>query len=617
MNSSFSFAPRRFSTVAVCAGISAFAAFVAPATAYAAPPARVYYTVAVADIPNKTYHVTARAEGVTDKTVSFALPGWTPGWYVLTSAEKNLSNVTATDDDKKPLPLTHPDKLTWQVASGDAKNVTLSYDLKATDTGYGFFAPYLDKTNGFVPGPASLVYVTDGKTAPCSITYRVPDGWQIASANEPTHTPGMFNAPDYDTLIDQPADLGTFRRFDKTIKGAFFSVVMVGSERAPDEAAQTFADSIFKTSEAGITLMGGAPFPRYIYHLRFPRNGGGSAQGLEHLNGTVIAMPPLAIRNPLILASLMTHEFFHAWNVKRIRPEKLGPFDYTQAVRVKELWWFEGVTEYYAPKLVTLAGLSGRDYWLGYMAKNLGELQNNPARKTVTLETASLKAWEGESEGFGGLSYYNKGMVVGLLIDIEMRKRTDNKVGLDDLTRDLFAQTQKSGKGLEEGAIEKTASRLTNTDMTPFFALALRSTDELPLAETLAAAGLTYKEDVTEKGFLGVSWDYAAIRAEGAPIASVVAKGPAARAGLKAGDVITAVDGRSLQDLFGPYFAGKKPGDTITLTVRKPAAGSEPRTVVVTMGKNEERTVRLTPVTDATPLQQAVLAAISGTKTAE
>ncbi|HVK05047.1 MAG TPA: PDZ domain-containing protein [Armatimonadaceae bacterium] len=579
--------------------------------AAAAPPARVAYTVAVTDTAAKTYRVTARAEGVTEQSVSFAIPAWTPGWYVVTQAQKNISNVSAAaGPSSAPLTVEQADPRTWRVASNGAKTVSLSYDLKASDQNYGFFEPYLDRTNGFLPGAAALVYVVGGTSAPCSVTYRLPDGWKIATGNDPTDRPDTFTAPDYDTLIDHPADVGAFQRYDRTINGVPFSVVLVGAEDVPHEG---WVEDVFKISAAGMKVFGGAPFPRYVYQFRLLRRSGFMA-GLEHLNSTVISLPQAAVRtrNGSALA-LTAHEFVHAWNVKRIRPAALGPFDYAKEVRVKDLWWMEGVTDYYAPRLVVEAGLRGRGFWLSYMADQITSLQNNAARSRVTLEEASLNVWEGgDSEGVGGLSYYNKGLVVGLLIDLEMRRRTENRVGLDDLMKALLAQVTKTGKGLSDGEIERTASRLAGSDMKPFFERALRSKEELSYEEPVTAAGLKLARRGTDLPYLGVEWDFAAIRADRAPIAGVEPDSPAARVGLRKGDTVTAIDGLPIEGIFGAYLANKRPGSPVVLSVRR--AGEEKVSrVPLTLGSREQGSYALEEIASPTPRQAAILAAVTGT----
>lgn len=601
---------------------------VASSAALSAPPTRVVYTVTVADIPNKTYRVTVKAEGVTDPNVSFALPAWSPGWYVLTNAYKNVSKVVAAGEDGKPLPVTQSDKHTWQVETKGAKAVTLSYNLLAkdqdpeavgagvlSDKSYGFFEPYLDRTNGFVPGPASLMYVVEGKTVPCSVTYKVPAGWKIASANEPTKDPATFTAPDYDTLADQPADLGKFVRYNKVIEGAPVSVVVVGVDRM-NHAKLTRA--AWKISEAGIRLFGNgktpsspkAPFPRYVYHFRFPERSDAS-MGLEHLNSTVISMPRETLEDLSPEAiSLIAHEYIHTWNVKRIRPEVLGPFDYTKPVRNKDLWWLEGVTDYFAPRLMVEAGLTGADFWRGYMAEQISTLQNNPARKRVTLEQASLGAWEGRSEGFGGLSYYNKGLLVGMLLDIEMRRRTANRVGLEDLVRELLRQTTETGKGYSENEIEKLATKLTGEDLTPFFDRALRSTEELPYKETLQAAGLTLDEGSLNVPDIGAEIDELGSSSRGVKLGAVTPGGEAEKAGIQAGDVIVGADGKTGLEAYTYLLESRRAGDRVKLTVLRDGARKE---MTVTLAMAPVYLHRVVPLPAPTPLQSAILASITGT----
>ncbi|MBB6050941.1 M61 family metallopeptidase [Armatimonas rosea] len=574
------------------------------APALPAPPAHVAYTVTVADTQERRLHVSLRAEGLTEgtQTLTFQLPAWTPGWYVLRGNERNLSHFAVQGPNQSPLTVQQLDARTWQVAVKGSKAVTFSYDVKASDTGFGFFEPYLDQKHGFVPGPATLAYVVEGKETPCSVRYTVPEGWEVASANTPVPgQPHQFTAPNYDTLIDQPAELGTFTRYQQTIEGVPVSVVMVGGEPA---RYRRWADGVFKIAQAGIKLLGGPPFERYSFFFHFANEGGFSG-GLEHLNCTVLRIDPSNLDRPDgDNFAIVAHEFIHAWNVKRIRPAALGPFDYTRPVRVKDLWFAEGVTDYFAPRVVVEAGLATQRFWLGYQAEQLTQLMCNPARHQVTLEETSLKVWESEneSEGYGGLSYYNKGLVVGLLLDTELRRRTENRVGLEDVLKALLAQCQKTGRGYSDGEIERTAARLAGADLSAFFNRALRSTEELPIKETLEAGGIFVDESVTETATLGLTWEAAA--AGQIRLKSVVPQGPAAQAGLRAGDLLLGLD-----DLQGGLLAQRVPGDSLTLRYQR---GGEQYTVNVVLGKEESRSYRLRPLPRPKPQQAALLARISG-----
>ncbi len=585
------------------------------AAANAAPPRQVTYAVSVGDIASKTFHVSVRAEGVTDKTVSFAIPAWTPGWYVLQNFEKNIENVRATagaDDATRAAEKT--DARTWRVAASGADSVTLAYDVRAADRGFGFFQAYVDKNNGFLNGPACLTYVVDGKTAPCAITYRVPPGWKVASANDPVEgDPNTFRAPDYDTLADHPADLGRFLRYDKTIGGVSFSVVMVGTSvpDVADERTNAFAETVFRIAGGGLKLLGRAPFPRYVFHFRFANRSG--AMGLEHKNATVISFNAAALGSRATgVLGIIAHEFVHAWNVKRIRPAALGPFDYTKTVPVTELWFAEGVTEYYAPRVLVAAGLMDAAGWRAYLSSDITDLQTNPARLRVTAEESSSRVWEaGNSEGFGGLSYYTKGEIVGLLLDVEMRARSNNRAGLDDLMAALLAESERTGKGFALGGIEAAASKLTGTDLAPFFQNALRSTDELPLAETLAKAGLRLRETVRMFPFLGISWDDANARG-GARVGEVIENSAAEEAGLQAGDVVVAVNGGPLPSNRLSLLANVRPGAVLVLSIRRGGVG-EAAAVPITVGKREEKTFRLLDDPNATAEQRAIRDAVTGT----
>jgi predicted metalloprotease with PDZ domain len=587
--------------------------------ALAAPPKSVAYTVSVADTTLKKYRVTARAEGVSDENVTFALPAWTPGWYVRTNAWKNVSNVAAKSETGKPLTVSHPDNYTWTVKTDGAKSVTLVYDLLAKNQDpeaigpggpeiqdFGFFAPYLDDQRGFVPGPAALVYVDGGKETPHKVTYSVPKGWRVATANDPTSDPLTFSAKDYDTLADHPADLGDFYRVDKKIDGKDFSVVLVN---ANESGSKRFIEACWKIARAGMKVFKSAPFPRYIFHFHLVETTP-VMMGLEHLNSTIIALPKEAVEDMDKTAlSIVAHEYVHAWNVKRIRSEALGPFDYTKEVRTRDLWWLEGVTDYYAPRLMVEAGLAGPDFWRGYMQEQITDLQNNASRQRVTLETASLKAWEGKSEGFDGLSYYNKGLVVGLLLDVEMRRRTGNKVGLDDLMQALFEYVSKNGKGFPDGEIERIASRLVGSDLTPFFEKTLRSTEELDYEGILPAAGFDVRVTKRARPELGLVLEELAQEGDNIKIGALIPGGPAEKAGMKPGDVIETINGRPVLRAIVGVLRNAKVGEEIKFGILRDGKKEE---ITLALGEAAEVSVRLAMAADPTPEQKAIYGAISG-----
>lgn len=575
---------------------------IAAGAAHAAPPTRIAYTVSVDDPAAKRLHVRVRAEGVSDPEIDFALPAWSPGWYVLNDAARNVGQVRAEGAGGAPLTVTAAGPRRWKVNAAGQKDVVFEYDVAARDTGHGFFDPYVDPRHAFVPGPTTLVYVVGATHAPCAIRYDVPDGWAAVSGNAPVpDDPLAFTAPDYDTLADHPADLGHFERYAKTIAGVPIEVTAVGSR--PGETAR-LAERLFRIAEAGIRIFGAAPFPRYVFQLRFA-DSDGFMGGLEHLNATVIRYPTRSAARPTLSdLRLAAHEFVHAWIVKRIRPEKLGPFDYSGPVRVKDLWLCEGVTDYYSPRLVAAAGVGDFDFWRGYVAEQCTVLQNNPARRTVTLEEASLKVWEaGDSEGYGGLSYYNKGFVVGWLLDVEMRRRTQNRVGLDHLMRELLRESERTGRGFADGALERAASRLTGTDLSAFFARALRSTDELDMAAAAQGAGLRLEERRRSEPHLGIAWDFAGAPAGTGRIAAVEPGSAAAEAGLQKGDVVLRIADLS------QAFPDLRIGDPLALQVTRDGVTEARR---LTVGRRDIVTLRLISLAEPTELQRAIRAAVSG-----
>lgn len=572
------------------------------AAADAAPPTRVHYTVAVVDPAQRRLRVTVRAEGVTDPSVTFSLPSWSPGWYVLQEPERHVSEVIAQAPGGRSLEVSRAGDRSWKVDSDGARSVSLVYELEASDRGLGFFFPYLDAKGGFVPGPTALAYVDGATRVPCAIRYDVPDTWKVASANDPVEgDPHAFTAPDYDTLADHPAELGDLARIDRTVAGVPVSVVARGAD---EKAIRPLAERLFKLVEAAVTVFGGAPFPRYQFQLHLSNTSGVFFGGLEHLNGCVVRMDSAAVGATPRLSDvrLCAHELTHAWIVKRIRPQKLGPFDYSRPAPVKDLWLCEGVTDYYAPRLMVEAGLANQTYWLDYLSDNLNQLHANPARLRVSLEESSLRVWEtGYSSGYGGLSYYNKGMLVGWLLDIELRRRTQNRAGLDDLIKDLLKQAKESGRGFADGAIEKSASRLAGIDLDAFFALALRSMRELPVEELCAEAGIDPQISLVQQPHVGVDWDFSDAPGGAARVARVEPESAAAQAGLKPGDLVLDIDTLGQLRL--------TVGMPLTLRVLR---DSESLRLPLTIGARADRRFKLRARPGRTPEQAAILDRMSG-----
>jgi predicted metalloprotease with PDZ domain len=549
----------------------------------------VRYDLSVADLADRRFRVEVTFNAGDAKSMLFAIPAWTPGYYQILNFQKDILNFRAVDGDGRPLPITRPDERTWQVELPSPGLVRASYEVSARDAGFGFFGSQLDAESrtGYINGASALMYVVGGKKMPATLALHLPEGWKVSTPLDPAGEPNQFRAANYDELIDCPVQMGDFERLDFDVKGTSFAAVLVGA-RNPDRSAMT--EMLKSVSAAALDLFGYAPFKRYHYIFHFRQ--GSFSGGLEHRNSTVLNVSPGSAAEPRGMAELVAHEYFHAWNVKRLRPAVLGPFDYTQRVRTGALWFSEGVTDYYALVLPRMAGLLSEEGFLQGLAGTLRNMQRNEARKKVSAEEASMKAWEGGSMGFGGLSYYDKGRLLGFLFDIKIRAATDGAKSLDDVMRLLDERYGRYDRGFEEDAILRAVNEVSGRDLTDFYNRFVRTTEEIPWNEILREAGLTYQEGTSKSPYLGISTPRAT---KGKVLVEMVVPDSAASAaGLKAGDEIVTLNAtRVTLDGWQAAIGKLRPEQRITLGVRRDGDAMEIKAVV---GERQDRYFRIVPV---------------------
>ena len=491
-------------------------------------------------------HVTITAPRLNNDSLEFAIPAWTPGYYQILHYETGIHNVRAQDMQGHALTVVHPSGRAWRVDTSSPSTtpvqpITLSYDVDANDAGLGFFGSSLDMRNqrGYVNGASALMYPVGQTQSPCTVSLEVPAGWQIATPLEPASQKEvqsdtistLFQARTYDDLIDCPVQLGKFDTIDFQEGGARFQCIIVGRQSGSKEGIR---ESLRRITHAAIAVFGNAPFTRYdfIYHL----GGAGFFGGLEHHNSTVIHLGTgLGSGTSDDFLTTSAHELFHAWNVKRLRPGGLGPFDYTREVHTSSLWFAEGVTDYYAQLLLVRGGLKTREWFWRDMTNRIQQLDRTPARVRVSLHDASTRAWEGGSEGYDGLSYYLKGSLVGLYFDLRLHALTHNQAGLDDVMRHLDTLYGSRNEAYPEDALRAAINAVAGQDLGAEYARLIDNTDEIDWNIALAAAGLQLQRDSVP--FLGVRLAEAQNSGQpGAVVEAVEAGHAAARMGVKAAD---------------------------------------------------------------------------------
>jgi predicted metalloprotease with PDZ domain len=469
------------------ATISAVSVFASSANA------TIKYRISLANPDQHLFHVTMtipRAE--TDREVLVQMPAWNTLYQV-----RDFAYRVRDLHDTERLDAPHPvkiDKQTWRIDLHDSpksKQVTsLAYSIYWDDPGP--FNSQLNTHHAFINLAEILMYVPNRRAEATEIAFAdVPADWNVAVELSSAHDPNSFSAPSYDALVDAPAELGKFEESEFDSAGAHFRVVMDGS----GYNRRGFEGALERITAYQIQLFGGAPFRNFTFIAHVgpnPMVGGG---GMEHMNSTAIAGPTLEA-NVLLAA----HEFFHVWNVKRIRPQALEPVDYTKEQYTRTLWFAEGFTDAYTSYTLERTGLWSKKQFYDDLAEQIERVQVRPAHAWQSPEESSLDAWFEKYEGYNvpdrSISYYDQGQVLGELIDLEIRDATDNHKSLDDVFRLMNDKFAKQGKFYDENSdIRAAIEQVAGKSFEEFFGRYVAGVEDIPYNRILAIAGLELKTD--------------------------------------------------------------------------------------------------------------------------
>ncbi len=486
--------------------------------------------------------------GAADQEIIVALPAWN-ALYQVRDFSYRVRDVRARDAaaPSTPLPLRMLDKQTWKISlagSGTAaRAATVDYSIEWDDPGP--FNSQLNMHHAFVNFAEVLMYVPNRRAEDTAVQFDdVPDGWRVAAELPAGSPPNSFTAASYDNLVDAPTEAGKFSEFAFDEAGAHFRVVVDGKDWHRERLEPICSD----ITKYEVQLMGGAPFRQYTFFFHFgpyPDVGGG---GMEHANCTAISAS-----SGDAAASVTAHEFFHAWNVKRIRPQSLEPVDYTKEMYTRALWFAEGVTSTYGAYTLERAGLWTKNQFYSDLAAEISELDSRPAHRWQSVEEASLDAW---LEGYDdyrrperSISYYNKGQILGDMLDLAIRDATDNHKSLDDVLRRMYDVYAKQGRFyLDSQGVEAIAEEVAGVKFDDFFRRYVAGTDEIPYDKFFNAAGLELKVERRAAPDLGF-WTSGHGPGAQVQVSQVVPGTPAEAAGLKAGDALLALNGRALPPL--------------------------------------------------------------------
>ncbi len=519
------------------------------------------YTLSVDDDMYDHLSVELEIDDVHADRYVISMPGWIPGTYYIGDFGKYIYNFTARDADDNPLPVLQLNRNAWEVGSSGRWSIYVTYDIETRQR--GFMGNPLDSTGALVQGATTWVYVNGLEHLPCRVEVKAPSDWQMATGLTATEFPHHFRALNYDQLADSPIMMGDLETFGFKKENVPHDVVFRG--RA-DFDRDKFVAMVRDIVGYQIGLFGDLPYEKYVflYTLSEGRHGGG---GLEHANSTTITLSALDVMDNIYSAANVTaHEFFHVWNVKRISAKALIPLDYSREARTELLWWLEGVTSYYADLTLVRTGIWTPESFLNNQERRIEQLQENPDRLQTPVSQASWDIWE---DGFmsTGISVYTKGQLLGLLIDLMIRKNTDNRMSLDDVFRYLNIHYGRRGIGITERALKEALRSVSGLDFQPFFDRYVTGVVELPYQSVLAHAGLDIDIKMASKPTIG----HVRILGPRNRVFSISPESSAAEAGLMRNDFIKAVDSLEIDNRkqFTDYIRKLTIGDTIRIKIER------------------------------------------------
>lgn len=520
------------------------------------------------------------AKQVAEPVLRFAMPAWAPGRYAVYDFAKNVQEFAATGANGQALPWTQPDKQTWAVDASDCGGtVRVSYKVFANDL-TGSFSQF-DTSHAAVNGASVFMYLTGNKPDPLTLTLQTPKGWKIVSGFSMSLTQTTFRVPNYDILVDTPLEISPDVQVSDFVEDGKAFRVAVHSYADQDSSSgkrAALVDGLKKIVHSEMAMMPEPDFSHYTFLFHFDP-GLPMGDGMEHLNSTDIIVRGRLSGNGLSQAlETAAHEFFHLWNVKRLRPVGLGPFNYSREVYSRSLWFVEGLTTYYSYVNLLRSGIWGKEEFLDRMAGEVRALREDPGRKLMSAESSSFHAWfydrspQMQETNFANttISYYNKGAILGMLLDLKIRSATHGEKSLDDVMRLMYRKFYERpattyylpGRGYTEKDVLDAVSQVSGSDFAPFFQQYIAGTAPLPYEEVLAKAGLALHIATSPKAPPSLGVLVEAIDT-GVRIFAIQPGRAADRAGLSRDDVLISVDNQSLAtdslaDRLSIYPAGAK-----------------------------------------------------------
>ncbi len=524
----------------------------------------IEYTLSMSEPQSHYFEVEMKVSGYDKDTIEFVMPVWAPGSYLIREFAKNVSFFRAIDGDNNSLLFEKTNKYTWKVFLTKSKSVTISYKVYAFEMSVR--TSFIDVSHGYLNGTSVFMYVKDLKNKPSTLKIIPYKDWKKVNTGlkQLKDKKWEYYSPNYDILADSPIEIGNQNVYKFTAAGVAHNLVMYGEGNYNIDSLKIQMAQIVETATK---VIGENPNKEYTFIVHNLGNRGG---GLEHLNSTTLQFRRWNYdtkNRSISFLGLVAHEYFHLWNVKRIRPIQLGPFDYQNENYTKLLWEMEGVTTYYGSQILLRAGFYTPDKYLSRVARSISSLENQPGNIVQSAAMSSYDTWikfyrSNENSYNTEISYYGKGSVLGMLLDLEIINNTNGEKSYDDVLRLLYNKFYKKLKrGFTEKEMKKAVEEIAGENLDDFFANYVNGTKEINYNKYLGYAGLKLI-DINENSnskYLGVS-----MRTQnGKLIIRRVTNGtPAYEAGLNVNDEIIAVNNYRIDNKLLDKFVNENPAGT-------------------------------------------------------
>jgi predicted metalloprotease with PDZ domain len=533
------------------------------------------FTVSIAQPATHTAHIVLRCDGLTGEFQDFKMPAWMPGYYRILDYAKNVTNFHAADSRGRELGWERVGKNAWRVITGGAASIRLDYDVSGT---VRFAAQtYISEDRAYLAPPATFLHIAGKLDRPATVTFEQPAGWKTVATGLDTvpGKPGTYRASDFDVLYDAPILIGDQELQHFEVNGVPHDVAI---ENVPESVSRPqMMRDLQRMVESATALIGDVPYTHYTFLMMGQGNG-----GIEHLNSASIAFNGSSLTTPegyRRWLSYVTHEYFHNFNVKRIRPIALGPFDYDRENLTNMLWVSEGLSVYYQDLVCLRAGLITREQYLEKMRDSIQKFENASGHRYQSAAESSWNTWGNSGVGIDrntSISYYDNGAMLGAILDLAIRHASSNAHSLDDVMRTLYrTYYQQKKRGFTDAEFRAACEAAAGSPLGEVFEYA-STTKQMDYAKYFAYAGLAVVAGAgTGKG----AWFGANVQARdtGLLVTDVLPGSPAAHAGLQAGDVITGVEGVSkpTPKQLHEALTAKQPGDHLKLQISARALEAE------------------------------------------